>query len=98
MSIGKLFLTGFLTNLSNVRAIAYYASIFTATGAYSLPWYWEIVAIAGMPGIGFSWNATVVLLVSSPPVRRVLDRATHWLDGLSGAALVLFGIKLLATP
>ena len=98
MSIGRLFLTGFLTNLSNVRAIAYYASIFTATGAYSLPWYWEIVAIAGMPGIGFSWNATVVLLVSSPPVRRVLDRATHWLDGLSGAALVLFGIKLLATP
>ena len=79
-----------------MRAIAYYASIFTAAGAYTLPWGWRLVAILGMPAIGFSWNATVVLLVSSPPVRRWLSRATHWLDGVSGMVLVLFGIKLLA--
>ncbi len=96
-SVPKLFLVGFLTNLSNVRAIAYYASIFTAAGAYVLPWYWQVVAIFGMPAIGFAWNATIVLLVSSPPVRNVLNRITHWLDGISGAVLLLFGIKLLAT-
>jgi threonine efflux protein len=97
MSIGRLFFAGFLTNLSNVRAIAYYASIFTAAGAYVLPWYWQVVAIAGMPAIGFAWNATIVLLVSSPPIRRWLNRVTHWLDGISGAMLLLFGIKLLAS-
>jgi threonine efflux protein len=97
MPVWRLFLAGFLTNLSNARAIAYYASIFTAAGAYVLPWYWQVVAIAGMPAIGFGWNATVVLLVSSPPVRRWLTRVTHWLDGISGTVLLLFGIKLLAS-
>jgi threonine efflux protein len=95
MPAAKLFLTGFLTNLGNVRVIAYYASIFTAAGAYSLPWQWQAVAVAGMPAIGFSWNMLVVSLISNPPVRRLLDRATHWLDGLSGIVLLGFGLKLL---
>ncbi len=96
MPAARLFLTGFLTNLGNARVIAYYASIFTAAGAYDLPWQWQIVAVAGMPAIGFSWNTLVVALISSAPVRRLLDRATHWLDGLSGLVLLGFGFKLLA--
>ena len=95
MSNGKLFVTGFLTNLLNARVIAYYASIFTAAGAYALPWQWQMVAIFGMPAIGFSWNSFVTLVVSSPAVRGALAGATHWIDSASGAILVAFGLNLL---
>lgn len=95
-SAWRLFAMGFLTNLGNPKAIAYFASVFAATGAYVLPWQWQIVAIFVMPGIGFSWNAVVVLIVSSPPVRNFYQRFLHWIDRISGSVLVLFGLKLLS--
>ena len=96
-SAGRLFLMGFLTNLGNAKAIAYFASVFAATGAYALSPPWQFVAIFGMPGIGFAWNASLVFLVSSPPVRRAYERAAHWIDRVSGSFLLLFGLKLLVS-
>jgi threonine efflux protein len=92
----RLVLMGFVSNVTNPKAIAYYASIFAATGAYSLPWRWQVVAIFGMPAIGFCWNTFVALAISSPPVKRVYADAARWIDGASGSVLVLFGLKLLA--
>ncbi len=96
-SRSKLFLMGFLTNLGNAKAMAYFAGVFAATGAYELPWQWQFVAIILMPGIGFSWNASLVLFVSSPPIRRAYERASHWIDRISGSFLLLFGLKLLVS-
>jgi threonine efflux protein len=87
---------GFFSNLGNAKAIAYYASVFAATGAYSLPRPWQIVAIFGMPAIGFAVNAMLAFLFSSGPVRRIYERAAHWIDRVSGSVLFLFGLKLLA--
>ena len=92
----KLFLMGFLSNLGNPKAIAWYASIFTAAGAYELPWRWQIIAILGMPAIGFAWNSLLVLIVSSGPVRTLYNRAVRWIDRCSGGVLLVFGLKLLA--
>ena len=88
---------GFLTNLGNAKAIAYFAGVFAATGAYELPPAWQIVAIFMMPGIGFSWNAALVLFVSTKPVRRAYERASHWIDRISGSVLMIFGLKLLVS-
>ena len=96
-SRAKLFLMGFLTNLGNAKAIAYFASVFAATGAYDLPLEWQFVAIVAMPGIGFSWNAALVLFISTKPVRRAYERAAHWIDRLSGSVLMIFGLKLLVS-
>ena len=96
-SRARLFLMGFLTNLGNAKAIAYFASVFAATGAYALPLEWQIVAIFLMPGIGFSWNAALVLFVSTKPVRRAYERASHWIDRISGSVLMIFGLKLLVS-
>lgn len=92
----RLFMMGFFSNLSNPKAIAWYASIFTVAGAYDLAWQWQIVAIFGMPAIGFSWNSMLVFVVSSGPVRRLYNRAVRWIDRVSGGVLVVFGLKLLA--
>ncbi len=96
-SRARLFLMGFLTNLGNAKAIAYFAGVFAAAGAYDLPFEWQIVAIFLMPGIGFSWNAALVLFVSTKPVRRAYERAAHWIDRLSGSVLMIFGLKLLVS-
>lgn len=96
-SLARLFLMGFLTNLGNAKAIAYFASVFAATGAYELPLEWQFVAILVMPGIGFSWNAALVLFVSTKPVRRAYELAAHWIDRISGSVLMIFGLKLLVS-
>ncbi len=87
---------GFLSNVGNAKAIAYYASIFTAVGAYALPWRWQMVAIFGMPAIGFACNAFLALAISSPPAKRIYAKISHWIDRVSGSVLVLFGLRLLA--
>jgi threonine efflux protein len=91
----RLVLTGFLSNLSNPKAIAWYASIFTAAGAYDLPWQWQLVVIFGMPAIGFGWNSLLVFVVSSGPIKVLYTRAVRWIDRISGGILLVFGLKLL---
>ena len=95
LSRANLFWQGFITNLTNPKSIVYYASIFGATGAFDLP-LWAQAAIAPiMPAIGTLWYGTLALLVSSGPVRKTLDRISHWLDRISGLIMIGFGLRLL---
>lgn len=93
-----LFAMGFMTNFLNPKAIAYYTSIFAATGAYDLTTPWRALAIVGLPGIGFLWYVTFTFMLSSGWAQRGLARAGRWIDGFAGAAMILFGVKLLALP
>ena len=92
----SLWLTGFLTNITNPKSIAYYLSIFTATGAFDLPWNYKIAVLAMMPTISLIWYGSLVVLVSSGPMRRLVDSSADWLNRLAGGIMILFGLKLLA--
>jgi threonine efflux protein len=91
-----LFAQGFLTNFLNPKAIAYYTSVFAATGAYELTQPWRAFVIVAMPGIGFVWYVFLTFVVSSGMAQRGLSRAGFWIDRLAGATMILFGVKLLA--
>ncbi len=91
-----LFTQGFLTNFLNPKAIAYYTSVFAATGAYELTQPWRAFVIVAMPGIGFMWYVLLTLVVSSGFAQRGVVRAGFWIDRLAGATMILFGVKLLA--
>ena len=97
MTAGDAFRAAALTNLVNPKSIAYYMSIFTATGAFGLSPAEQTLAVVMMPTISFLWYVMLALVVASRPVTDVLDRGRSWFNRLAGGLMILFGIKLLAS-
>jgi threonine/homoserine/homoserine lactone efflux protein len=95
-SVWSLLGMGFTTNFLNPKAIAWYTSVFAATGAFDLTAPYRIGVILGMPGLGFLWYLFITLVVSSKAVRAALTGSTRWIDMVSGMIMIAFGGKLLA--
>lgn len=91
----RAFAAGFFTNATNPKSIAYYMSVFSATGALTLPLWGQAVAILLLPSMGTVYYMTLATLISSGPARRLFGQAAHWLDRVAGAAMLFFGCKLL---
>jgi threonine efflux protein len=91
------FREGMVANITNPKTIAYWASIFTATGVQALPRTFQLVAVTTMPTISFLWNCLLVLLVSHKAVKKFLEKAQHWLDRIAGLVMIGFGVRLLTT-
>ena len=97
MSPGEAFRAGALSTLTNPKAIAYYMSIFTATGAYGLAPAEQAIAAVAMPTISALWYALLAVFVSSRPVATVVDRGRPWFDRLAGLTMIGFGTRLLTS-
>lgn len=91
----RAFAAGFFTNATNPKSIAWYMSVFSATGALTLPLWGQATAILLLPSMGTLYYVTLATLVSSGPARRLFGRASHWLDRVAGTAMLVFGAKLL---
>lgn len=91
----RLFITGFLTNFTNPKAIAWYTSIFAATGAFALPAPLQVAAVIGMPLIGAIWYVAFSFMLTSAPARAGFARIRKWIDRFTAAVLVGFGLRLL---
>lgn len=88
---------GALSTLTNPKAIAYYMSIFTATGAYALSPAEQGLAAVLMSTISALWYALLAVVVSSRPVAAVIDRGRSWFDRIAGLTMLGFGARLLAS-
>ena len=94
--LAQSFAMGLFTNATNPKSIAYYASIFTATGAVSLPGPLLLVAILLLPSIGSVWYVTLALFVSSGPAGRAFERWKRVIDRIAGGVMILLGLRLVA--
>lgn len=97
MTAAEAFRAGILTNITNPKSVAYYMSVFAATGAFGMSAFEQGLAVAMMPTISFVWNVVLAFLVASGPVTRVLSEGRNWFDRLVGAVMIGFGIKLLTS-
>ncbi len=97
MSVGEAFRAGALSTLTNPKAIAYYMSIFTATGAFALSPVEQALVVVVMPTVSSLWYALLATVVASRPVAGVRDRGRSWFDRLAGLTMIGFGAKLLAS-
>lgn len=94
-SLASSFAMGLLTNATNPKSIAYYASIFTATGAISLPGPWLVVAILLLPTMGSIWYVTLALFVSSTAAGRAFARSRRSIDRIAGGVMIVLGLRLV---
>jgi len=92
---GMSFLKGFLTNLSNPKAIIYFGSVFSLfvgndVGA-ATRWGLFLLIIAET----FAWFALVAAIFALPWMRDKYQRMAKWVDGMAGVLFAGFGIHLI---
>ncbi|HCW48177.1 MAG: threonine export protein RhtC [Mixta calida] len=92
---GHSFLKGFLTNLSNPKAVIYFGSVFSlfvgddvATGTR---WGLFVLIISET----FAWFTLVAAVFALPWMRRQYQRMAKWIDGMAGVLFAGFGIHLI---
>lgn len=91
---GRTFVTGFLTNLLNPKAMLYFGSVLSQAlkpglGAPDVALLWAVLVAES-----FLWFALVALLFSSRAVLAWLRTRLVWLDRFVGAVLIGLAAKV----
>ena len=94
---GRSFIRGFLTNLSNPKAVIYFGSVFSLfvgddVGA-GARWGLFLLIIPET----FVWFSLVAVVFALPAMRRGYQRLAKWIDGLAGVLFTGFGLHLIFT-
>lgn len=87
-------LIGFLTNIGNAKALAFFTSIFALLLPANPPLWLDAAILVGMVGISAGWFSLVALLFSLAPIARYYHRAQRWIDAITGGVFVALGLKL----
>ncbi|CNC97181.1 threonine efflux system [Yersinia frederiksenii] len=92
---GRTFLRGFLTNLSNPKAVIYFGSVFSlfVGDDVSAGARWGLFVL--IVGETFVWFSVVACIFALPVIRRGYQRLSKWIDGLAGVLFTGFGIHLI---
>jgi len=91
---GQAFLTGFMTNLLNPKAMLYFSSILSQAlspdlGAADAALLWTLLV-----GESLLWFSLVAVLFSSQRVLKWLSARLIWFDRAIGVVLLAFAAKL----
>jgi len=92
---GRTFMRGFLTNLSNPKAVIYFGSVFSlfvGDGVSSAARGGLFIMIVAET---FAWFSIVALVFALPKMRRGYQRLAKWIDGVAGVVFTGFGIGLI---
>jgi threonine efflux protein len=88
---------GFLTNVSNPKVIAYYASLFGVMIPSNAPVTLFAAAVATALLVSAAWWSFVTLFFALPLVQRGYVRIRRPMDGIMGSLLIALGGRLLAS-
>ncbi|MBH3139118.1 threonine export protein RhtC [Serratia marcescens] len=94
---GRSFIRGFLTNLSNPKAVIYFGSVFSlfvgdSVGA-GARWGLFLLIVTET----FVWFSLVAVVFALPAMRRGYQRLAKWIDGVAGVLFTGFGLHLIFT-
>ena len=91
------FRAAFVVQMLNPKAAVFFGSIFLTMLPADGPAWLLPAAFAMVAGTEFGWFGGVALALSSALAQRTYIRAKTWIERCAGAALALFGLKLVAT-
>ena len=88
------FRIGFLTEITNPKAIAFFLGLFAAALPAATP-LWVKLAVLAIGGImEIAWYAIVAVVLASGPMRRQDQRLRRRIDRVLGALLIALGLKV----
>lgn len=86
---------GFLTNISNPKVAAYYASLFGVVIPVDAPTPVFAGAVATAVLVSAAWWTAVTLLFGLPVVRATYARLRRWMDAVMGVLLLALAGRLV---
>ncbi len=90
------FRIGFLGNLLNPKATLFFLALFTQVLQPTTPMAAQAVYGATVAAVALVWFAVVAVVISQQTFKRHILALAHWLERLTGAALILLGVRLAA--
>jgi threonine/homoserine/homoserine lactone efflux protein len=95
VSAAKSFALGFVTNALNPKPILFFLSLFSALVSHETPALvkgaYGLVMAAGL----VAWFSGVSYFITTVRVRRGFARLGPWLNRLTGAVFIAFGVRLV---
>jgi len=94
MGDGRAFGLGFLTNALNPKPILFFLSLFSALVSHETP-----ALVKGGYGLVMAtclilWFSAVSCFLTTPRVRAAFVRAGLWINRVTGAVFIAFGVRL----
>ena len=96
-SAAKTIGMGFLCNALNPKTSIYFVSLFTIVLSQDTPAQHLLIYGLWMMVLQLAWFCFLTLLLSRPAVTSKFQRMGHWIDRIAGGAMLLLGIKVLAS-
>lgn len=87
---------GFLTNLANPKAVAFFGSLLGVVLPAHPSVGLQVMALLAIVTTSLLWYVLVAALFGSAPVVRTYQRIRHWVDRVTGTVLIAFGVRLAA--
>lgn len=97
VSFTQAFMTGFLTNVTNPKAILFYLSLFTLVIRPTTPVPIKMFYGLEVFSLAFIWFSFVVLLFSCHLIASKLQKLQNHVEKFIKFAFVAFGLKLIFT-
>lgn len=88
------FRTGFLVNMTNPKAVAFFGSLFVTVLPAQAPTWALVATVAVVGAVAAGWFTALALAFSAGRVRTAYQRLRRPADALMGAALVGLGARL----
>ncbi|MGB3308564.1 MAG: LysE family transporter [Nodosilinea sp.] len=88
------FRIGFLGNLLNPKATLFFLALFTQIIQPATPMVAQAVYGATVAAVALVWFAVVAVVISQQTFKRRVLATAHWLERLTGAALIALGLRL----
>jgi threonine efflux protein len=91
---GSAWRVGFLTDISNPKAAAFFGSLFAIFLPAHSPLWLQVASVVVVVMIAACWYGTVAYVFSFGPIARGYSRVKKWIDYVTGGILVALGIRL----
>jgi threonine efflux protein len=95
MSAWQAWRLGFSTNLANPKVIVFFGSIFVTLFTPETPSWVRGAALVIVAANEIGWYVAVALLFSSRAAQATYRRAKRWIDRVTGALMITFGLRLI---
>lgn len=91
----RSFRVGFITNLSNPKAVIFFSSIFASLLPPQLPLWMHAAAVGVIVFDALWWHVALALTFSTRPAQQLYAKAKRTLDYIAGGFLVFVGTRLM---
>jgi threonine efflux protein len=92
----RAFRLGFLTDISNPKAAAFFTSLFAVAVPGEADWELKLLIVAAIGAIAGAWYAFVAVTVSISLIARLYARGRRALEAIAGLLFIGLGAKLAA--